>query len=710
MPLVSVLLAAHDEARFVGAAVASVLRQTLGDLELVVVDDASADDTPGVLAAFDDERVVVLRNDEQLGLAASLNRALERASGRFVARLDADDLALPRRLELQVARLRSQPSVAIVGSDVADIDELGRLGQVHELPRGSVAVRWHALFGAPFFHPTVLVDRELLDRQGLRYDPSFLESEDYHLWTRLLAFGDGDNVPEPLVLKRAHPAQASARRRDVQVSFQRRVALAEIALIAPELSPEEAERAWRLGSGRDATRAGVAPYLRLLERFEATHGVDRGVREAAARTLARRGAVGAALRLAPTLPVRVPLARARRRRIVRRLWAPVEAPIRVAVVSPEPTPYRAPLFDRIAERSDVDLTVVYAARTVAGRTWSVEPRHGAVFLEGLRLPGVRRLFRHEYPLTPGIHVALRDADPAVVLVSGWSTFAAQAAIGWCRAKRVPYVVLVESHDLGSRPRWRRAIKGAVVPRVLRGAASVLVVGSAARESVIGRGVPPDRVRIFANTIDVPAWIERADELVLRRADLRRRLGIGDHDVALLSVGRLAPEKGFDLHVRAVAATADARVLALIAGAGAGRDALSRLADEAGARLSLLGDVDPERLAEAYVAADVFTLLSTHEPWGVVVNEAAASALPLVLSDRVGAAFDLLRDAENGFLVPAGDVDAAATAFRRLADDAELRRRMGDLSRRLVREWSYESSIENFVAAVAHAASTGPGRQ
>ena len=90
----------------------------------------------------------------------------------------------------------------------------------------------------------------------------------------------------------------------------------------------------------------------------------------------------------------------------------------------------------------------------------------------------------------------------------------------------------------------------------------------------------------------------------------------------------------------------------------------RSREELGVRLALAGDVDWERIVELYVAADVFALLSEREPWAVVVNEAAACGLPLVLSDRVGAAHDLLRDGENGALVRAGDVDAAATGASR----------------------------------------------
>jgi glycosyltransferase involved in cell wall biosynthesis len=227
------------------------------------------------------------------------------------------------------------------------------------------------------------------------------------------------------------------------------------------------------------------------------------------------------------------------------------------------------------------------------------------------------------------------------------------------------VLHVESHDLDPRPTWRRAVKYAVATPAIRGAASVLAVGSAARESVQARGARS--VRIFANTIDVESWIERADSIAREPHD----------GVVVLSVGRDVPEKGFDV--------------------------LARACDLAGVRLeTVMGGVAEAELAGRYAEADIFALLSRHEPWGVVVNEAAASALPLVLSERVGAAYDLLREGENGFLVPVDDADAAAEALRKLADDAELRRRMGERSRELVRDWGYEPSVESFVAAVREA--------
>ena len=723
-PLVTVLVAVHDGEAYLRTALASALGQTFSDLELIVVDDASTDGTPAILAAIGDPRMRVVQNEAQLGLAASLNRGLDEARGRYVARLDADDVAMPRRLERQLAGLRAAPSLGVVGSAVLELVDASRVGTMHAMPTSPDGVRWAALFSSPFFHPAVVVDRDVLDRHELRYDTSFEESEDYDLWSRLLEVADGDNVPDPLVLYRVHPEQASQRRRELQCECQLRVARRAISAVAPDLSREEVGLAWQVGAGETvestSSLAAVDAYLDLVHAYERRAG--RAARPAAARTLARFGATlpaaagaraaAAALRLDPTLPAHVLGRRVERRRAGRarreaeewlaRLAGDEPLPVRVAAVFPEPTPYRAPLLDRIAAQAEVDLTVVYAADTVAGRTWRVEPKHRAVFLRGVRIPGAQRILHHDYPVTPGVVRALMDARPEVVVVSGWSTFAAQAAISWCGVTDVPYLLVVESHDEGPRAGWRRTVKGTVVPPIVERAAGLLVTGTLARDSMIARGAHPERVRVFANTVDVERFGDRVDGLAASRPELRRALGAKADDVVVLSVARLAREKGLDDLVRAVAEAENSRLLLVVAGEGPERGPLLGRAKELGVRLVLTGDVDWERIVELYAAADVFALLSEREPWAVVVNEAAACGLPLVLSDRVGAAHDLLHDGENGRLVEASDVRAAAAALRELASDPELRRSWGARSRELAGDWGYGPSVEGFLEAVREA--------
>jgi len=721
-PLVSVVLAARDAEATIDEAVASVLRQAVERLELVVVDDGSIDGTGDRLAAIPDQRLRVLRNESPLGLGGALNVGLDAARGTFVARMDADDVALPGWLPRILGTIRSQHGLGVVGTGMIELRDDGSLGTVHRMPVGRRAVRWAGLFSSPFFHSTVVIDRTVLEEHGLRYDTAFGVSQDFELWTRMLALADGDNIRHAMVLYRQHMQQASRRRRDLQLELARRIGLREIARISPTLRSDEAELAWLAGSGRGVPRGrareAAEALSELVAAFQLRHGGSEA-RHAAAWALARspvtdpadRAALArVALRLDPALPVRG-LERLRRRRDARAerasaaSWRAAERnePVRVAIVLPEPTPYRTGMLDRLAERPELDLTVVYAARAVQQRAWEVHLRHHAVFVGGRRVPGAARILRHDYPLSVGVFHVLRESRPEVVVVSGWSTFAAQAAGAWCRRHRVPYALLVESNERDARPGWRLTVKNAVVPTVVGGAAEVLVVGTLAAESMRTRGVDPGRISVVANTVDVPRFGREADELASRRDVLRADVGLAPEDVAVLSVARLAAEKGLDTLVRAVASAGDPRLVLLLAGSGPERERLASLAAELGVRLVLLPEAPWERIVERYVLADVFALLSRHEPWGVVVNEAAACGLPLVLSDRVGAAFDLLHDGRNGVLVPVDDVAAAAAAIRGLAADLDRRRRAGEASREFVRAWGYEPSIENLIRVVQRVA-------
>ena len=733
-PLVSFAIAAHDAAATIEQAVASALWQRNVDVEVVVVDDCSTDATGALLRRIEDPRLVVLHNDARCGLAVSLNRGLDKARARYVARLDADDVAHPERIGRQLEVMR-RGNVAVLGTGVVEIDDAGRPGQLHVSPSGTAGVAWRLLFSSPFFHPSTLLDRHVLDEHELRYDPSYEQSQDYELWTRLLAVADGDNIPDALVLRRIHPGQTSKRLRSGQRSFQREIALRQITTLAPELTGEAAELAWLVGAGQQV--AGCAPeavdaYLALYDRFRAARAGDdlTGVRTTVARAVTRVS-LGAepghrttlmrrAFDVDPALAMRGALDRARRRRATRAaqdgargviadLIDPLSRPVRVTVVSPEPTPYRSPLLDRVAQRPEVELTVLYAGRTVAGRTWAVEPQHRALFLRGVRVPGVRRLLRHDYPVTPGVFRALAASWPDVVVVSGWSQFASQAAVVWCRRHQIPYLLLVSSHDAVSRPSWRQVVRGPIVPRIVRGAWGAFALGTLSRDSLVANGASAERIGLFANTVDVPAWTERVDHLAGRRPELRAALGLGGDDVAVLCVARLSPEKRLDDLVRAVARAGDPRLVVVLAGEGPERRGLEELARSLGVRLVLAGEIPWARVADVYVAADVFALLSDWEAWGVVVNEAACCGLPLVLSDHVGAARDLLVEGQNGALVSARDVGSAADALRRYASSADDRLRAGAASKRIVAAWGYEPSVASFVELVRAAAGRNGSR-
>ena len=470
VPLVTALLAVHDGEAYVGTALESMLRQTVSrsraDRRRRCVDRRDAGD------ARRPRRRAAARPPERR--AARPRCVAQPRAGRGArARTSPDSTPttsrMPRRLERQLApdsraAVRGGRRLGRRSSSTSS----GGSGARTRCRPGAAAVRWAALFSSPFFHPTVLVERDVLERHGLRYDPSFAESEDYDLWSRLLDVADGDNLPEPLVLYRVHSASgvAAAPRAPARVSAAASRD-GRSQRVAPSSRPAEVELAWRVGVAEPIDPGEAEAGRRRISRARShafEHAAGRGARAIArpvdARARAPRErrsspcarilpagaparsrasashAVGATPRRRRASPTRVAArsgglaAPARRRRSPRA--------IRVAAVFPEPTPYRAPLLDRVAassrDRPDGDLRGRHRRRSDVARR-AEAPR---------RLPPRRArprrtssVLHHDYPLTPGVVRALTEARPDVVVVSGWSTFAAQAAIAWCRLEGRP---------------------------------------------------------------------------------------------------------------------------------------------------------------------------------------------------------------------------------------------------------------------------------
>ena len=210
-PIVSVVMPAYNGEPYLKAAVDSILEQSFGDLELIVVDDCSTDGTPDTLRAYADPRLRILRNEVNLGIVGALNRGLSAATGKYVARMDADDISHPDRLARQVAYMDANPGVLLTGTRVDFIDGNGEpLKRNIVLPTDDKAIRLQSAFFPAFVHPTVMIRGETLRRHGLRYVEAFRYAEDYDLWTRIMALGEVANLPEPLLSYRTHNAQISS--------------------------------------------------------------------------------------------------------------------------------------------------------------------------------------------------------------------------------------------------------------------------------------------------------------------------------------------------------------------------------------------------------------------------------------------------------------------------------------------------------------------
>jgi glycosyltransferase involved in cell wall biosynthesis len=227
LPKVSIVMAARNAERHLQEAIDSILCQTLTEFELIIVDDASTDETSGMLEdyAARDSRVRVLRNEVNHGLTWSLNRGLEAARAPIIARMDADDISSPRRLERQVRFLDMNPEHLLVATSYRAIDDEGRTLYVKVKPADDFAVRWLSRFRMCFEHPSACFRAHFPDGNPVRYNEGFGVGQDFELFARLMAGGKAAILPEVLFHYRRHPANLSSTRRQEQKANNMRVAL-----------------------------------------------------------------------------------------------------------------------------------------------------------------------------------------------------------------------------------------------------------------------------------------------------------------------------------------------------------------------------------------------------------------------------------------------------------------------------------------------------
>lgn len=216
-PRVSVLMPVYNGERYLRKAVESILNQTFTDFEFIIVDDGSTDNTWQILQGYvaNEPRIVLVRNETNIGLAGSLNKGLGLARGEYISRMDADDVSLPERLAAQVAFLDEHPEVGVVGCAVHLIDADGSPMRVRRYPTMHGSILWALCFHTPLAHPTVVFRKAVVERVG-GYDAASLANEDRDLWQRLSSVTRFANLPQVYLLYRRHPDKVSRRYAEVQ--------------------------------------------------------------------------------------------------------------------------------------------------------------------------------------------------------------------------------------------------------------------------------------------------------------------------------------------------------------------------------------------------------------------------------------------------------------------------------------------------------------
>jgi glycosyltransferase involved in cell wall biosynthesis len=216
MPTVSVILAAYNAEKYLREAVSSILSQTYGDFECIVIDDGSTDSTLAILKSFNDPALKIVSRPNK-GLTPTLNEGISLAQGQYIARMDADDVSLPTRFEKQVAYLNEHPEVVCVGSRVTTIDPYGSplSNTDHKLTHEEIEADLLKGIGWSIVHPAAMMRKDSVMKVG-GYREQFKTSQDLDLWLRLSEVGKLANLPEPLVQYRQHFESVASTKADEQ--------------------------------------------------------------------------------------------------------------------------------------------------------------------------------------------------------------------------------------------------------------------------------------------------------------------------------------------------------------------------------------------------------------------------------------------------------------------------------------------------------------
>lgn len=383
-------------------------------------------------------------------------------------------------------------------------------------------------------------------------------------------------------------------------------------------------------------------------------------------------------------------------------------PVKVLLVSSHPVQYAAPLYRLYARDPRLDMTVAYCS--LQGAEPGVDPEFGVEvvwdvpLLEGYRWvhppnrsprPGLRGFFGL---VNPGLARIIWRERPDIVVCYGWWAASFWIAALTAKLAGAKLVFTTDAHTLQPREglRAKAALKRVLLPLFFRLADAAF--GPSSRTLALLRSLGVREERLFLTHYVVDNRFFQAGAAAACRIEVRWRWNLPEEAFVVLFVGKLVPWKRPADVLEAVARVPG--VFAVLAGEGPLRATLeSRAAssDLAG-RVRFLGFVNQRALPEVYAASDVLVLTSEYEAFGLVVNEAFCCGLPAIVTEACGAAGDLVRDGETGYIVPVGDVDALADRLRRLASDPELLKTMGEKARARIREWGPEQNARAFAEA------------
>ena len=380
-------------------------------------------------------------------------------------------------------------------------------------------------------------------------------------------------------------------------------------------------------------------------------------------------------------------------------------PYRLLVLSSHPIQYQAPMHRALATRSELDLTVLFCS------DWGLTPYRDKGFGHDIKwdtplLDGYRSTFLRNWSWRPALHRFWGVLNPGVVrcilrqrydavLVYGWGRATNWLAMAAAAASRTPLLLRGESNLLNSVSPVKKLLKKIMLRPLFATTAGFLSIGRYNTEFYRNWGVPTDKIYLTPYAVDNDFWVGQSASLGPRKSQLKCELGFDPNMPVVLFAGKLiAVKRPFDLLQAFNQVSKRVAAGLVFLGDGKLRQELETYARQRRLpNVRFVGFKNQTEIAPFFALADVFVLPSGCEPWGLVINEAMCFGLPVIASDKVGAAGDLVQPGVNGYVYPAGNVDALSEHLEELLLNPALRHAAGQASRELIQNWGIPQIVD-----------------
>lgn len=268
MAKVSVVMPAYNAEKYIRQAIESILNQTYKDFEFIIINDGSTDKTKEIVLSYVDSRIVYLENEKNSGIVVTLNKGLDYATGEYIARMDADDVAVNSRLEKQVKYLDRNKNIGVLGTSICIFGE-GIKEQKRVFTTDVKQLKAELIFNSCIAHPTVMIRRKVLQNYNLKYDSEFAGAEDYCLWWNIAKVSNIATLPDALLNYRIHSSQITKKKDEQYYEMMRklmRVRFKDIGYSGTE-NEEEMFMKYCLGGYSSYSEEGIRVFIKCLNRI-----------------------------------------------------------------------------------------------------------------------------------------------------------------------------------------------------------------------------------------------------------------------------------------------------------------------------------------------------------------------------------------------------------------------------------------------------------